>query len=257
MFIAELGKRTISLCDKIGDFGVFCIQVFRTFFRKGCNPLALLTQMSLIGVGSLSVVILTGSAIGAILALHGYSALHQYGADRFLGSLEYLSMTREFGSVITALMVIARSGSSMTAEIGSMSISEQIYALITLSIDPMRYVVVPRVIGAAIVLPLLSLFCIFFGVSAGYIISIYLFHVNAELYVESIRVILVAADIYKGMIKAFIFGLLLSLICTYKGMRTRGGAKDIGISTTESVVYSSVTVFLSDYVLSSLLFDYS
>ena len=166
-------------------------------------------------------------------------------------------MTREFGSIISAIMVIARAGSAMTAEIGSMNISEQIDALTTLSIDPVRYVVIPRIVASSFILPFLSLFCVLSGVAAGYVMSVWILEVNAELYVDSIKTNLVLGDITKGLIKAAIFGLLSSLICTYKGIHARGGARGIGVATTEAVVYSCVTVFLTNYVLSAILFNSS
>jgi phospholipid/cholesterol/gamma-HCH transport system permease protein len=213
--------------------------------------------MANIGVDSCWVVVLTGGTIGAILAMHGHSALKQYGAFQFLGELVYISMTREFGSIISAIMVIARAGSAMTAEIGSMNISEQIDALTTLSIDPVRYVVVPRVVASSFILPFLSLFCVLFGVGAGYIESVWVLEVNAEQYVDSIKTNVVLGDITKGLVKAAIFGLLSSLICTYKGIHARGGARGIGVATTEAVVYSCVTVFLANFILSAILFNSS
>lgn len=254
--LSKIGTISLKLFEGLGVFGLFSFNVLKTFFQKGCKYKAFLLQVVNVGVESTEVIVITGAAIGAVLALHGYGALHQYGTDQFLGQLEYLSMTREFGSVISAIMVIARCGSAMTAEIGSMSISEQLAALTTLSVDPIRYVVIPRVLGTTFVMPLLNLFCVIFGVGAGYIVSVYIFGVSSELYVESIKTSVVLGDITKGMLKAAVFGLLASLICTFKGMTVRGGARDIGISTTKSVVYSCVTVFISDYVLSSILFRY-
>lgn len=253
--ISRLGAVVISFCDEFGSFGVFFVQLVRTLFSRGCRVMSVLYQMSVIGVDSVLVVILTGSAIGAVLAMQGYNGLHRFGADRFLGPLEYFSMTREFGSVVSAIMVIARAGSAMTAEIGSMNISEQIDALTTLSIDPIYYVVLPRVIASTFVLPLLSLFCVVFGVGAGYCIAVYVLGVNAELYVESIRTQLVLSDITKGLFKAVVFGLLFALICTYKGINARGGARGIGEATTQSVVLSCVAVFIGNYIMSAVLFS--
>jgi len=249
-----LGETILSTCEQLGNFGLFSLRVFWTFCRQGCNLKFVLFQMANIGVDSRWVVILTGAVVGAILAMHGHHALEQYGAYQFLGELVYLSMAREFGCIISAIMVIARAGSAMTAEIGSMNISEQIDALTTLSIDPIRYVVVPRVIASTIIMPFLSLFCILAGVTAGYVMSVWTLEVNAELYVDSIRTNIEMGDITKGLLKAAIFGLLYSLICTYKGMHAHGGARGIGIATTESVVSSCVAIFVADYILSAILF---
>ncbi len=252
--ISWIGTIVLNTCADLGNFGLFSIRVLTTFLTRGCNFSFLIFQMSNIGVNSRNVVALTGSTIGAVLAMHGYEAFHRFGTEQFLGPLVYLAMTREFGSIISAIMVIARAGSAMTAEIGSMNISEQVDALTTLSIDPIRYIVVPRVLATTIILPFLSLFCVVFGVGAGYVVSVYVFKVNAELYVSTIRINLVLSDITRGLVKAAIFGVLSSLICTYKGILARGGAKGIGLATTEAVVLSCVTVFLANYVLSALLF---
>lgn len=254
-FLAWFGCRAIKVCDDLGKFGLFSIQVIQTFFTRGCSFSSLVFQIAHIGVYSRGVVMLTGGAIGAILAHHGYAALHRYGTDKFLGPLVYLSMMREFGSVVSAIMVTARAGSAMTAEIGSMSISEQIDALTTLSIDPIRYVVVPRVIGTAFILPFLSIICVFMGVSAGYVVAIHVLGVNAEMYIEAVKAQIILSDITKGLFKAGVFGLLISLICSYMGMGTRGGARGVGLATTQAVVFSCVTIFLSDYVLTVFLFD--
>ncbi len=252
-----LGSSVIYFVQELGNLGLFTYRAMSVFFQTGCSYSALLQQMLHIGVNSRNVVALTGSAIGAVLAKHGYDGLHRFDADQFLGPLVYLAMTREFGSVISAIMVIARAGSAMTAEVGSMNISEQIDALTTLSIDPIRYVVVPRILATTLIMPLLSLFCVIFGVGAGYVVAIHVLHINSELYLESIRTNLLLSDITKGLIKAAVFGFLSSVICSYKGINARGGAKGIGVATTQAVVISCVTVFLVNYVLTSLLFHES
>lgn len=250
-----IGQRLLITCEEYGHLGLFIIRVLKTFFIRGCNLKSIFFQMASIGVDSQRVVMATGSAIGAILAMHGYKALAIYGAFQFLGPLVYLSMTREFGSIISAIMVIARAGSAMTAEIGSMNISEQIDALITLSIDPIRYVVLPRVVATTLIMPFLSMFCVIFGVSSGYVIAVYVLGVNAEQYVLSIQSTLELGDITQGLVKSAIFGLLFSLICTFKGINARGGARGIGVATTEAVVFSCVVIFIADYLLGAIFFN--
>ncbi len=251
-----LGSIVISVCEEFGQFGLFCFRVTKTLLLRGCRIRFLMQQIVAVGVGSIFVVILSGTAIGAVLAIQGYTGLHRFGgAERFfLGPLVYLSMSREFGSIVSAIMVIGRAGSAMTAEIGSMNISEQIDALITLSIDPIHYVVIPRVVATTIAMPILNLFCVLFGVSAGFMISVYSLGMNAEQYIESIHTQLIIDDIYQGIIKACLFGLVSALICTYKGINARGGAKGLGEATTQSVVISCVTVLLGDYLLDAIFF---
>lgn len=253
-FLAAVGQVGINACQDLGNIGIFVIETFATTF-KGIDFKKVVAQMYFIGVRSLSVVALTGTSIGAVLAKHSYDGLHKFGAeDQFIGPLVYLSMAREFGPIVSAIMLTARSGSAMAAELGSMKISEQIDALRTLSIDPLVYLVAPRVIGSAIIMPFLSLFCTLFGVASGYIIAVHALGVGPETYADSIKKMLEFSDIYNGLIKAAFFGFIAAVICCYKGINTMGGSQGVGISTTQAVVYSSVTIFFANYILTSLLF---
>jgi phospholipid/cholesterol/gamma-HCH transport system permease protein len=211
--------------------------------------------MHFIGVSSLSVVALIGVTGGAVLALQSYIGLHRFGAEQFIGPVIFLSMAREFGPVFTAIMVIGRAGSAITAEIGTMRITEQIDALQTLCIDTRQFLIVPRVIAGTIIMPFLSIWCTLFGVLAGYITSVFILNINAEVYMESIRANAQLSDITSGLAKAAVFGFLLTLISTFKGFNTRGGAKGVGQATTESVVSANVTVFIANYILTSLMFS--
>ena len=210
-------------------------------------------QANHIGVNSLSVVLLTGGAIGAILAFQAHVGLHKFGAERFIGTIIFLSMAREFGPVVSALMVTGRAISAMTAEIGSMRITEQIDALKTLSININQYLIVPRIIGTSLIMPFLSLFCTLCGILSGYMISVYVLGINAETYMEAVREYSELGDITRGLFKAGVFGFLISSIGCYKGYTTSGGARGIGLYTTQSVVWANVTIFMADYILSALM----
>lgn len=249
-----LGSIAMTAVSSMGEFGLFVLRAGMTLLRRGFAIRSLMFQANQVGVDSWGVVALTGAAIGAVLAHHAYDGLHRFHGEQFLGPLLYLSMAREFGSVISAIMVVARAGSAMTAEIGSMQISEQIDALTTLSIDPMAYIVIPRVLATTMIMPILSLVCVIFGVAAGYVISIYVLGVNPELYMETIKTNLEFSDFFYGLVKAAIFGLLTSLIACYVGLKTSGGARGVGKSTTQSVVASCITIFLANYILSAIFF---
>lgn len=251
--IDAVGKAAINFCDGTGSLVVFVIQAVRTMFTTRLKWKKVFYQANHIGVNSLSVVLLTGGAIGAILAIQTYVGLHKFGAEKFIGALIFLSMAREFGPVVSSIMVTGRAISAMTAEIGSMQITEQIDALKTLSIDIHQYLIVPRILATTIILPFLSLFCTLCGVVSGYIISVYALNINPESYMEAVREYSELADLVRGLVKAGIFGFLISAIGCYKGYTTFGGAKGVGISTTQSVVYANVTIFIADYILSSLM----
>ena len=163
-------------------------------------------------------------------------------------------MTRELGPVFTAIMVIGRAGSAITAEIGSMRITEQVDALETLCIDVKQYLVTPRILAGTLILPFLSMLCSAFGILSGYLTSTLLLNINSEIYLQAIRESAEMTDISIGLLKALVFGFLLTLVSTYKCYTTRGGAKGVGIATTQSVVYSNVTIFIANYILTSLMF---
>jgi len=248
-----VGKTTIGFCNEAGSVAVFTYRAIETMFTTRIKFKKVFRQANHIGINSLSVVLLTGGAIGAIMALHTHHGLEKFAAESYIGSIVFLAMAREFGPVISAIMVTGRAVSSMTAEIGSMRITEQIDALKTLSINTFQYLIVPRILATTIIMPFLSLFCTACGVLFGYIISVYALGINPETYQESIRQYAELGDITRGLIKAGIFGFLISSIGCYKGYTTWGGAKGVGIATTQSVVYANVTIFIADYIISSFM----
>lgn len=210
--------------------------------------------MNYIGVSSFAVVALIGFTGGAVLALQSYIGLHRFGAERFIGPVVFLSMTRELGPVFCAIMVIGRAGSAITAEIGSMRITEQIDALETLCINVKQYLIAPRILAGTIIMPFLSMMCSFCGILSGYITSVYLLKINPEIYMQAIQETAELSDISIGLLKALFFGFLLMLVSTYKGYTTTGGSKGVGIATTQSVVLANVTIFIANYILTSLMF---
>lgn len=253
-FFDSIGSVTINSCNSVGNIGLFFYDSVNVMLSTRPKIKKIFYQMSFIGVNSLGVIALIGITVGAVLAVQSHIGLHSFGAERFIGPIVFISMAREFGPVLAAIMVIGRAGSAMTAEIGTMRITEQIDALQTLCINTHQYLIVPRLIASTFIAPFLSIFCTLCGITAGYLISVYVLNINPELYMESIRENVVVSDITNGLIKAIFFGFLLSLICSYKGFTTTGGAKGVGIATTQSVVYANVTIFVADYILTSLMF---
>lgn len=252
--ITYLGKKSIDSCSYVGNVGLFFYDSIVTLFTTKPKTKKILYQMVFIGVKSLGVIILIGVTVGGVLAVQSYEGLHRFGAERFIGPIIFISMVREFGPVLTAIMVIGRAGSAITAEIGTMRITEQIDALQTLCINVQQYLIIPRIVATTIILPFLSIFCSLCGIWAGYFMSVHVLGINSEMYMAAIRENVIMSDITNGLIKAVFFGFLLSLISTYKGFNTRGGAKGVGISTTQSVVISNITIFVADYILTSLMF---
>jgi phospholipid/cholesterol/gamma-HCH transport system permease protein len=252
--IDVLGKKTIEFCQVLGDLGLFVYEAFESMFTSRPKLERIFYHVNYIGVNSLGVVMLVGITVGAAIALQSYIGLERFGATQFIGPIVYISMTREFGPVFTAIMVIGRAGSAITSELGTMRITEQIDALQTLCIDTKQYLIVPRLIAATLIMPFLSLFCTLFGVAAGYVVAVYLLGINPETYTQAIIENVELSDITNGLIKATVFGFLLTIITTYKGFYARGGARGVGIAITQSVVYSILTVAVADYILTSLMF---
>ena len=211
-------------------------------------------QMEFIGVHSVFVVILTGIFTGMVLALQSYYGFRKFGSEGLVGATVALSMTRELGPVLTSLMVTGRAGSAMAAELGTMRVTEQIDALTVMALNPIKYLVTPRVIAAFFMLPLLTVIADFVGIVGGYLVGVKLLGINEGAYIDKMIKFVELNDIYNGLVKAAVFGIILSIVSCYKGFYTKGGAEGVGRSTTEAVVVSSVTILVTDYILTSFMF---
>ncbi len=215
----------------------------------------LITQMENIGVDSFVISVLTGVFAGAVLTLQTYNAFVKFGSENMIGPVVAISLTRELGPVLTGLMVAGRSGSGIAAEIGTMRITEQIDALETLCINVFQYLMIPRVLAGILILPFLTMFSMFFGIWGGYVIYVYWFGLNSIDFIEGIKKFLELSDITGGLIKSSVFGFILTSIGSFFGYYTRGGAKGVGISTTQCVVMASILILISNYFLALMLFE--
>ncbi len=211
-------------------------------------------QMEFIGVNSLFVVALTSLFTGMVLALQTFYAFSMFGAEPLVGATVALSMTRELGPVITGLMVTGRAGSAICAEIGTMRVTEQVDALTVMAINPVQYLVLPRIVAGVIMLPLLTIISDAMGILGGYLVGVQLLDIHGGMFMNKIQEHVTLADVYNGLIKASVFGGILTLVGCYKGFYTRGGAEGVGRSTTQAVVMSSVLILVSDYFLTALMF---
>ncbi len=171
-----------------------------------------------------------------------------------MGATVALGMTRELGPVLTSLMVTARAGSAMAAEIGTMKVTEQVDALYVMAANPIQYLIVPRVIAGVIMVPFLTVISDFVGIVGGYFVGVGLLNINAGIFMKNITKMVELSDIFNGLVKAACFGLILSLVGCYKGFHTTGGAEGVGRATTEAVVLASITILISDYFLTALMF---
>jgi len=248
-----LGRFTLYIIAEMGRMLLFLVSAIGWLFRPPFRPFQILKQLHFIGFKSTFVVVLTAAFTGMVLGLQGYYTLRKFGSEALLGSAVALSMIRELGPVLAALMVTARAGSAMTAEIGIMRITEQIDALDTMAINPLQYLVAPKLVGGLIGVPLLVAIFDIVGIWGGYLVGVDLLGISPGSYWSSIESAVDWQDVYGGILKSVTFGLIVSWVCSYKGFHTRMSAEGLGTATTEAVVLSSVLILVSDYVLTSML----
>jgi phospholipid/cholesterol/gamma-HCH transport system permease protein len=249
-----LGRVAIRFLVESGEILLLLIQAGLWMLRPPWRIRLLFKQMEFVGVKSLNVVILSGAFMGGVFALQSYHGFSLFGAESLVGSTVALAFTRELGPVFTSLMVTARAGSAMAAELGTMRVTEQIDALHVMAINPVQYLVLPRVCAAVVMLPILTVISDFVGIVASYVVGVGLLGINYGIFTAKILEYLEFDDISMGLAKSAFFGLILSLVGCYKGFYTRGGAEGVGRATTESVVMGSVLILAADYVLTTLMF---
>jgi len=232
---------------------LFLVQALKTLFTTRLKAKKVLGHMNGIGVESINIVVLTGAFTGMVLALQTYIGFKRVSGEQFLGAIVALGMIRELGPVLTGLMITGRAGSAITAEIGTMNITEQLDALRTLRIDIYQYLVTPRMLAAVLIVPCMTVITMMCGIAGGYVTAVHVLQLSPEDYRSSIQSFVELSDITGGITKSAVFGLILSWVGTYKGYYTQGGARGVGIATTQSVVLSSILILISNYFLTKLL----
>ncbi len=253
-FLAPIGRVSFSFLEAVGHLTLFIWSAISGLLRPPFYLKQLRKQLIEIGYYSLPVVGLTAIFTGAVLALQSYSGFSRFNAESSIAIVVVLSITRELGPVLAGLMVAGRIGAAYAAEIGTMRVTEQIDALVTLSTDPYKYLVLPRLIAGATMLPLLVLVADIIGVFGGYLVSIHELGFAPGPYLKSTFDFLEVKDVVSGLIKASVFGFIIALMGCYHGFNSRGGAQGVGAATTHAVVSASILILLSNYVLTSLLF---
>ena len=225
----------------------------RGLFKKPHYIPEAISQMDYIGVGSMTIIILTGFFTGGVLTLQTYQTLASYGAVDQLGYLVSISLVRELGPVLTALMVTGRVVSAISAELGSMVVSEQIDAMRALGTDPIRKLVAPRILALVITLPLLTLITDVMGIGGGWAVSTWLYNLPSSMFINSVKDGITTDDIIGGIIKPLVFAFLMGVIACHKGLKTEGGTVGVGRSTTSAVVTASIIVIIADFFLAQTL----
>lgn len=251
--IEKLGSRFSEKLREIGASWLFILDVLVQSLKPPYEVKLLIKQMHFIGVQSISVVALVGGFTGAVLAVQGEYTLSNFGATAYTGSAIALSLIRELGPVLTALMVNGRAGSAMTAELGIMKITEQIDALRAMGINPVQHLMVPRVIAGTISVPLLTAIFIVVGIWGGYAVAVWTLGLSSGTFMSVMIDSVSSTDVYSGFIKAIVFGFCLSWISCYRGWTCGFGAVGVNKATTSAVVTSSVVILVIDYFLTSIL----
>ncbi len=248
---AALGRLTISLVKEVGAITCFFLVTLRHML--GFSLRQAIQQAERVGFQSVPIVILTAFFTGGVLALQSYNGLgNAVLADSQLGKLVSLSILRELGPVLAALMVAGRVGASIAAELGTMRVTEQIDALVTLATNPIKYLVTPRVLACAFTLPLLVILANIVGIGGGYVVATQVLDMPGHLFARSAFEAIGLSDIVMGLVKALVFGLIVGLMGTYKGFTAGGGALGVGRATTVAVVYASVSILVADYFITAL-----
>jgi len=213
----------------------------------------LIRQIRFLGSKSMAIILLTGAFTGMVLALQLFYTLRKFGSEALLGPAIALSLIRELGPVLSALMITGRAGSAITAELGIMRITEQIDALNAMALNPIRYLIVPYVVAAIITFPLLTAMFDLIGIYGGYVVGVKLLGIGSGTYFSQMENFLTMDDIKLGLYKAFSFGIIVSWVCCYKGFHSTYGAEGVSRATTQAVVMSSVLILIWDYFLGSIL----
>lgn len=252
--IKNLGHKSLNFFVYIG--GLFNLLVGTTFqiFVRPFRKEEFFIQMYKVGVLSLPIVFLVSLFTGMVLALQSAYQLTKMNAQIYISSLVALSMVRELGPVLTALVVAGRVGASITAEVGTMKVTEQIDALETLAANPVKYLVVPRFLALCIMLPLLTVYADFIGIIGGYLIGVYKLLIGSTIYIKMTFDPLEFKDLFTGLFKSFVFAGIICIISCYEGFRTEGGAEGVGKSTTFSVVTSFILIIAADCLFTALFY---
>ena len=253
--LALIGRVVIRFLGYLGRLTLFTLTAVSHCVRPPIYPRLIGRQMIDIGYYSLPVVGLTAIFSGMVLALQSYTGFSRFNAESAIANVVVLSITRELGPVLAGLMVAGRVGASMAAEIGTMRVTEQIDALTTLSTNPYKYLIAPRLIAGLLMLPLLVLVADIIGVFGGYLVGVYKLGFNPNVYIANSVDFLEPLDVISGLVKAAVFGFIIALMGCYNGFQSRGGAQGVGNATTNAVVSASILILTFNYIITELFFS--
>lgn len=251
--VIRVGSSTVSFIHQLGELTIFTIHIGLTGLRPPFRVRQVLDEVFKLGVLSLVIICVSGLAVGMVLALQGYNTLVRFGAEEALGAVVGLSLVRELGPVLTALLATGRAGSATTAEIGTMVATEQLDGLRMMSVDPIDFVIGPKALAMTLVMPMLSGLFICSGIFGGYLVGVGLMGIDAGTYLTSMEsAIDFRGDVSGSILKALLFGVIVGLVSTYRGYKSAPTSAGVSAATTSTVVTASVVVLISDYFFTAL-----
>jgi phospholipid/cholesterol/gamma-HCH transport system permease protein len=245
----------LDALDGIGSFVLLTGRTLTWMVRRPFRVGQHLAAMEFMGVQSIFIVALTGTFSGMVLALQTVNALRKFGADGVVGSVVAVSLTREISPVFAALMVTARAGSAMAAELGNMRVTEQIDAIVTMGVSPVQYLLSPRLVASVVMVPLLCVLYTCVGMAGAWLVAIEGLGIDPGVFISNIEKYMVPRDFWMGEIKAVVFGFLISAVSCNQGFFASGGARGVGLATTRAVVQSSVAILIANYLITSFMTD--
>ncbi|MBI4529001.1 MAG: ABC transporter permease [Deltaproteobacteria bacterium] len=251
--LAQIGRFTLRQLSEMGRMFLFLVSALTLAFRRPAKLGLIVQHVKTVGVDSLSVVLLSGFFTGMVMGFQGYYSLRKFNAESWLGSATALGLLRELGPVLAAFMVTGRTGSAMAAELGTMRATEQIDALNSMAINPVKYLVTPRIVGGLIAMPLLTAVFDVVGIYGAYLVGVGLLGVSSGSFFSGMESSVVFHDVYSGFMKSLSFGLIITWVCCYKGFHAPPMATGVSQATTESVVLSFVLILVWDYFLTSIM----
>lgn len=252
--LRELGTKFLNFMKYIGSLWTLFVETLLWTFRPPFKRKQIMDQMNKIGVNSVPIVFLTSLFTGMVLALQSAYQMQKISATMYIASLVSLSMCRELGPVLTALVVAGRVGASITAELGTMKVTEQVDALETLATNPVKYLAVPRFVALFFMLPLLTIYADFIGILGGYLVGVGKLGITSSLYWRMTYDPLVLKDFFTGLIKSFAFAIIICIVACYQGLNSEGGAEGVGRATTLSVVSSFILIISADCFFTALFY---
>jgi len=253
-YLNRIGRYTLNLFVYLGGLTLLGLETFFWIVVPPIKKERIFEQAKKIGVDSLFIVSLVAFFTGMILALQTAYLMKKLSSEIYIASIIALSLTRELGPVLTALIVAGRSGAAITAEIGTMTVTEQVDALKTLATNPVKYLVVPRFISLMLMLPILTAYADLVGIFGGYLIGVNRLSISPSMYIATTFETLVNKDIFTGLIKTAFFGVIIALVACYEGLRVEGGAEGVGKSTTKSVVTTFILIIMADCFFTALFY---